>query len=89
MVKATAVSFKDSEKLSQELKQLNQAQEIEMAILADFNAITESGAQYDLSCFIELKNGGFDITEVLGSENLDLNLGNLKFDLMSQEVLIA
>ena len=89
MVKAKAVSFKNGEKLSEELKQLNQAQELETAIIADFNAITESGAQYDLSCFIELKDGGFDITEVLGSENLDLNLGNLKFDLMSQEVLIA
>lgn len=89
MVKAKAVSFKDTQKLSQDLKQLNQMQEVEMAILADFNAITEHGAQYDFSCFIELKNGGFDITEVLGSKDLDLNLGNLQFDLMSHELLIA
>lgn len=89
MVKAKAVSFKNSEKLSQELKQLNQAQELEMAIIADFNAVTESGAQYDLSCFIELKNDGFDIAEVLAPAHLDLNISNLKFDLMAQELTLA
>lgn len=89
MVKAHAVAFTNTQQLSQELKQLNQMQDIEMAVLANFNAITETGSQVDGSCFIEMKNGGFDITEVLGCEALDLNLANLKFDLMSHEVLIA
>lgn len=89
MVKAKAVAFKDTQKLSQELKQLSQAQELEMAILADFKAISDCGSQFDGSCFIELKNGGFDITEILVSDHLDLNVSNLKFDLMSRELSLA
>lgn len=89
MVKAQAVAFKNTQQLSQDLKQLNQAKELEMAILAEFNAITETGAQVDGSCFIELKNDGFDITEILVSDSLDLNISNLKFDLISRELSLT
>lgn len=85
MFKLTAVSFVEDQTFFQGLMDLTQYEPCQNAIIAKFKATDDKGQIKSLDCFIEHDGKGFEITSVVGEKTENVDLANLKFNLLHKE----